>query len=151
MLVNIGKKNYNGHRLKKGKQIMKSIVLCYNLKGTKKGKQIAMIFGFLGYKVRHVDKDEYGKPIGVLTGLMKEEEDIPGYTGEDFESEMLVMSAATENLMDQALFLMRKDKIKVDLKAMVTSSNVEWTSLALYEEIQREHQVMKERERNRRD
>ncbi|MBO1700018.1 DUF3783 domain-containing protein, partial [[Clostridium] symbiosum] len=41
---------------------MKSSVLCYNLKGTKKGKQIAMIFGFLGYKVRHVEKEEYHVP-----------------------------------------------------------------------------------------
>ena len=47
---------------------MKSTVLCYNLKGTKKGKQIAMIFGFLGYKIRHVEKEEYEVPIGVLAG-----------------------------------------------------------------------------------
>ncbi|MFR9065193.1 MAG: hypothetical protein ACLVJO_16220 [[Clostridium] scindens] len=47
---------------------MKSTVLCYNLKGTKKGKQIAMIFGFLGYKIRHVDKEEYEVPMACWRG-----------------------------------------------------------------------------------
>lgn len=130
---------------------MKSIVLCYNLKGTKKGKQIAMLFGFLGYKIRHVEKAEYIIPIGVLSGAVKDDSQQPDYAGEAFPDEMLVINAATENLMDQALFLMRKDGIKVELKAMVTPSNLEWTSIALYEEIKKEHETMKEIERNRKN
>lgn len=43
---------------------MKSVVLCYNLKGTPKGKKIGMIFGFLGYKVRHVTAEEYRSRLG---------------------------------------------------------------------------------------
>ena len=54
---------------------MKSTVLCYNLKGTKKGKQIAMIFGFLGYKIRHVEKEEYEVPIGVLAGASSQDQE----------------------------------------------------------------------------
>ena len=50
---------------------MRSAVLCYNLKGTGKGKKIGMIFGFLGYKVRHVETVEYGLPIGALAGIRK--------------------------------------------------------------------------------
>lgn len=48
---------------------MKSVVLCYNLKGTPKGKKIGMIFGFLGYKVRHVTAEEYRLPLGTLIGI----------------------------------------------------------------------------------
>ncbi|MCB6200990.1 DUF3783 domain-containing protein [Extibacter muris] len=130
---------------------MKSSVLCYNLKGTKKGKQIAMIFGFLGYKVRHVEKEEYHVPIGVLAGADKMEGERPVFEGEGFSDEMLVMNAESEEMMDKALFLMRKEGVKVGLKAMLTPSNREWTSTALHDEIQKEHEYMKEMERNKKD
>ncbi|WP_049727463.1 DUF3783 domain-containing protein [Dorea sp. D27] len=130
---------------------MKSSVLCYNLKGTRKGKQIAMMFGFLGYKVRHVEKEEYHVPVGVLAGVDKMEGGLPAYEEEGFSDEMLVMNAESEELMDKALFLMRKEGLKVGLKAMLTPSNRAWTSIALHDEIQKEHEYMKEMERNKKD
>ena len=99
---------------------MRSAVLCYNLKGTEKGKKIGMIFGFLGYKVRHVEMEEYGLPIGALAGI-REKEDLEDtdtgceYKGEGFPEEMMVISAATEEMLDKALFLMKKEKVQVDL------------------------------------
>ena len=35
---------------------MKSIMLCYNLKGTKKGRKIGMLGSFLGFRVKYVEK-----------------------------------------------------------------------------------------------
>ena len=93
---------------------MKASVLCYNLKGTKKGKQIAMIFGFLGYKIRHVEKEEYGLPLKVLAGMGEVQEQASGSV-DGFSEEMLVMNPAGETMLDKALFLMRKessDRIK---------------------------------------
>ena len=130
---------------------MKSSVLCYNLKGTEKGKQIVRIFGFLGYKVRHVEKEEYLTPIGVLAGVDKAEGEAPVFEEAGFSEEMLVMNAASEEMLDKALFLMRKEGAQVGLKAMLTSSNREWTSIALHDEIQKEHEYMKEMERNKKD
>ena len=43
---------------------VRATVLCYNLKGTAKGRKIGLIFGFLGYRVRHVEKEEYLLPVG---------------------------------------------------------------------------------------
>ena len=133
---------------------MRSAVLCYNLKGTEKGKKIGMIFGFLGYKVRHVETEEYGLPIGALAGI-REKEDLEDtdteceYKGEGFSEEMMVISAATEEMLDKALFLMKKEKVQVDLKAVVTPTNQEWDSLSLYEEIKKEHLYMKQKEAER--
>lgn len=123
---------------------MRSTVLCYNLKGTKKGKQIGMIFGFLGYKVRHVEPAEYLVPIGILAGIDKSEPEMGEYAGEGFAEEMLVMNAATEEMLDKALFLMKKEKVQVGLKAVITPANSEWTSLALHDEIWKEHRYMSE-------
>lgn len=128
---------------------MKSTVLCYNLKGTKKGQKIAMIFGYLGYKVRHVEKTQYLQQIGVLAGVMEGEESLSVYEGEGFEDEMLVMNPASGEMLDKALFLMRKEKLRVNLKAMVTEHNMSWTSLALYEEIKKEHEYMSGRAEER--
>lgn len=124
---------------------MRSTVLCYNLKGTEKGKKIGMIFGFLGYKVRHVEPSEYLIPIGVLSGLDKTETDVGEYGGATFTEEMLVMNAETEEMLDKALFLMKKEKVQVGLKAMVTPTNRGWASLALHDEILEEHRYMSEK------
>lgn len=127
----------------------KSTVLCYNLKGTKKGKKLTMIFGYLGYKIRHVEREEYLWPVGVLAGTMEVLPDMPDYEGDGFLEEMLIMNPGTEDMLDKALFLMRKEKIQVALKAVLTPSNQEWDSMALYEEIYKEHQYMTQRAKER--
>ena len=130
---------------------MKSIMLCYNLKGTKKGRKIGMLGSFLGFRVKYVEKEEYSKTIGVLTGLKEEvaeeasREETSGTDNEkitDFEEEMLVMLLADNRILDKLLFQMKKEKVQVPLKAIVTAKNQNWTSTALYSEIKREHESM---------
>lgn len=133
---------------------MKSIMLCYNLKGTKKGRKIGMLGSFLGFRVKYVEKEEYSKTIGVLIGLKEEvaeeasREETSGTDNEkneeitDFEEEMLVMLLADNRILDKLLFQMKKEKVQVPLKAIVTAKNQNWTSTALYREIKREHESM---------
>ena len=133
---------------------MKSIMLCYNLKGTKKGRKLGMLGSFLGFRVKYVEKEEYSKIIGVLTGLKEEvaeeasREETSGTDNEkneeitDFEEEMLVMLLADNRILDKLLFQMKKEKVQVPLKAIVTAKNQNWTSTALYREIKREHESM---------
>ena len=113
---------------------MRSIMLCYNLKGTKKGRKIGMLGSFLGFRVKYVEKEEYSKTIGVLTGLKEEMT--------DFEEEMIVMLLADNQTLDKLLFQMRKEKVQIPLKAIVTAKNQNWTSTALYKEVKREHESM---------
>ena len=129
---------------------MKASVLCYNLKGTKKGKQIAMIFGFLGYKIRHVEKEEYGLSLKVLAGMGEVQEQASGSV-DGFSEEMLVMNPAGETMLDKALFLMRKEKVQIGLKAVLTETNQEWNSLELYEEIKKEHEYMQKNAAERKE
>ena len=133
---------------------MRSIMLCYNLKGTKKGRKIGMLGSFLGFRVKYVEKEEYSKTIGVLTGLKEEvaeEASVEETSGTDnakneemtdFEEEMIVMLLADNQTLDKLLFQMRKEKVQIPLKANVTAKNQNWTSTALYKEVKREHESM---------
>ena len=133
---------------------MRSIMLCYNLKGTKKGRKIGMLGSFLGFRVKYVEKEEYSKTIGVLTGLKEEvaeeasREETSGTDNAkneemtDFEEEMIVMLLADNQTLDKLLFQMRKEKVQIPQKAIVTAKNQNWTSTALYKEVKREHESM---------
>ena len=133
---------------------MRSIMLCYNLKGTKKGRKIGMLGSFLGFRVKYVEKEEYSKTIGVLTGLKEEvaeETSVEETSGTDnakneemtdFEEEMIVMLLADNQTLDKLLFQKRKEKGQSPLKAIVTAKNQNWTSTALYKEVKREHESM---------
>ena len=114
-----------------------------------------MIFGFLGYKVRHVEKEEYLLPIGEVAEGRRAESvdeesgataDKAAMAGESagtfFEEEMLVMCPENERMLDQALMRMRKEKVQVPLKAVLTETNQSWTSVALHDEILIEHEKM---------
>ena len=120
---------------------MRATVLCYNLKGTAKGRKIGLIFGFLGYRVRHVEKEEYLLPVGEVaegrtTESINEEAGVKTKEIEAvFQEEMLLMCPENERMLDQALFRMRKEKVQVPLKAVLTEMNKNWTSVALHDEI----------------
>lgn len=113
-----------------------------------------MLGSFLGFRVKYVEKEEYSKTIGVLTGLKEEvaeeasREETSGTDNEkneeitDFEEEMLVILLADNRILDKLLFQMKKEKVQVPLKAIVTAKNQNWTSTALYREIKREHESM---------
>ena len=127
---------------------MRATVLCYNLKGTTKGRKIGLIFGFLGYRVRHVEKEEYSLPVGEVaegrtTESINEEAGVKTKEIEAvFQDEMLLMFPENERMLDQALQRMRKEKVQVPLKAVLTEMNKNWTSVTLHDEIMREHEKM---------
>ena len=72
--------------------------------------------------MKYVEKEEYSKTIGVLTGLKEEvaeeasREETSGTDNEkneeitDFEEEMLVMLLADNRILDKLLFQMKKRK-----------------------------------------
>ena len=133
---------------------MRATVLCYNLKGTTKGRKIGLIFGFLGYRVRHVEKEEYLLPIGEVaegrtTESINEEAGVKAKEIEAvFQDEMLLMCPENERMLDQALLRMRKEKVQVPLKAVLTPSNQEWDSVSLHDEILKEHKAMSDKKGN---
>ena len=76
---------------------VRATVLCYNLKGTAKGRKIGLIFGFLGYRVRHVEKEEYLLPVGEVA---------EGRTTESINEEAGVKTKEIEAVFQEEMLLM---------------------------------------------
>lgn len=135
---------------------MRSMILCYNLKGTKKGRKLGMLGSFLGFRIKYVEKEEYLKSIGELTGLINEKETMDSQISEQqdteaFEEEMIVIQMEDHRMLDKLLFQMRKEKVQIPLKAVVTARNQNWTSEALYKEIKKEHETMMKLEKEKQE
>ena len=135
---------------------MRSMILCYNLKGTKKGRKLGMLGSFLGFRIKYVEKEEYLKNIGELTGLINEKETTDSQISEQqdteaFEEEMIVIQMEDHRMLDKLLFQMRKEKVQIPLKAVVTAQNQNWTSEALYKEIKKEHETMMKLEKEKQE
>lgn len=135
---------------------MRSMILCYNLKGTKKGRKLGMLGSFLGFRIKYVEKEEYSKRIGELTGLISGKETIDNRISEQqdtgkVEEEMIVIQMEDHRMLDKLLFQMRKEKVQIPLKAIVTAQNQNWTSEALYKEIKKEHESMMKHEKEKQE
>ena len=117
-------------------------VLLYNL-NNEKGRKIRFLLVRLGMRIRVIEKEDYGKPLGVLAGMKDvtlENEDAPV---EDFDEEMMVLYRFSDKRLDAFLQGMRKEGIeRVDLKAVWTPTNCRWNSWQLFQEIQEEHRTM---------
>ena len=57
---------------------------------------------------------------------------------------MAVFAGFFGNRMDIALAALRKAKIRIDRKAVLTATNRQWTALTLYEELGKEHAAMQQ-------
>lgn len=66
---------------------------------------------------------------------------------EPFTEELLVLSEVSERQMDTLLTLLRKRRILIPLKAMVTPTNAAWTVETLYRELCRERAAFARRDK----
>ena len=121
------------------------------LKGSRrKDESFCIMLQSEKYQKRKVEKEEYGLPLKVLAGMGEVQEQASGSV-DGFSEEMLVMNPAGETMLDKALFLMRKEKVQIGLKAVLTETNQEWNSLELYEEIKKEHEYMQKNAAERKE
>ena len=121
----------------------KPLLLTYNLKpGTAAG--LERICRDLGIRVRRVAPDEYALPIGALAGIpVARPSNAAAATAPPFDDEMLVMCHMMTNELDAFLRAMREAGMpRIDLKAVLTPTNSEWTSTELHDAIRKEHEYM---------
>lgn len=72
---------------------------------------------------------------------------LSGETGEitpaePFTEELLVMAGLNDRRLDTVLTELRRRKVHIPLKAVVTPTNADWTAVELYEELCRERDAI---------
>lgn len=113
-------------------------VLLYNLNGSR-AAAVEQWLAARGIRAIHVEPADLARPLGALLGL-------PGFPDSDalclggFSEEMLVMFGFRGTMMQEFLGWFRTEGLPpVALKAVATPTNLQWTSLALHEELAKEH------------
>lgn len=116
-------------------------VLLYNFE-PERARQVKALCLPLRLRVRMVAPEEYTLTLGNL--LDGKEPGEPGEPGETFSDEMLVMAGLPAPLMNRFLAAFRRKKLRpVALKAVITSTNIQWDSLTLYRELSAEDAAMR--------
>lgn len=116
-------------------------VLLYNFSGERLQKvKTAVMLARAGVKV--VEKESYGKRLGSLLGAEGYgSDDADGI--EDFNDEMLVMSGFDRDDIDRLIIALRKTGAgRVALKAVVTPTNINWSSSELFRAVKADHEEM---------
>lgn len=128
---------------------MQKTVLLYNVSDRSRLIKIQQAILPLGVRIKLVDKNDYGKPVGVLAGVKGMEPEEQGeYLGEDFNDEMAVMAGFTSSQIDAFIRALYKRGVgRIDYKAILTPYNAKWNSVKLFHEIKREHEEMTGRNR----
>lgn len=105
--------------------------------------RIALMIQKIGVKV--VDVSEYHQTMGYLAGVHGASASEGAYTGADFDEPMMVF-CMPGNRIDGVLAALRKARISIPYKAMLTPTNSTWTPEALLAELKRERaEILKQR------
>lgn len=123
---------------------MKEVVLYYNPGNAPKPALMKSVLVRMGIRIKNVTNEQTGETIGSLLGM--EQQGKPDEAGEKtdgvIEEQMLVLHQFTERRLDQLLFQLRKAGVpKIELKAIVTEQNSQWTLYQLYEELRKEREA----------
>lgn len=134
---------------------MKETVLLYNFTDKTRLLKVRQALMPLGFRIKLVEKKDYGMPIGVLAGVRGAEASEPAekdvssglsavvYDGPGFEDEMAVMAGFSSAQVDALIWALRKKGVgRIDYKAVLTPTNKDWDSVTLYHEIKKEHEIM---------
>ena len=115
-------------------------VLLYN-RDNEKGSRLRLLCMRLRVRIQNVAPAEYGETLAALTGRAERTNapcDAP------FDGEMVVFVDFDNGLLNRFLAETRRAKCGVALKAVLTPTNMQWTSAKLHEEISKEHAALRD-------
>ena len=105
-------------------------------------KRLTPLLRQQGISVRVIRKELYTVPLEMLLGL-KQPEKILQNPGIELPEPMLVMHGFSSEGVDSVLKLLRENQIRIDLKAVTTPTNLSWTALQMFAELQREREAFR--------
>ena len=117
------------------------IALLYHLEGDR-ARKVKAVLVQNRIRIRVIPRVDYLQPVGALAGVREVERTREVYDGEELAEEMLVFGGIYGKRLDTVLAGMRRAKVSVALKAVLTESNAGWSGIRLFEELEREHRKM---------
>ena len=118
-----------------------AMVLAFNLKDGDL-MRIRALSQPLGLQVKAVPPESFATPIGAMLGLPVAPSRAPVESG-GFSDPMLLMCGLDESRFNGFLRLMKGPGLpRVPLKAVLTPTNVSWSSSQLRDELVREHEAV---------
>lgn len=125
----------------------KEMILLYNIKNKPFTPKLKSILLRLGIRIKVVDPSHYNQPISsLLSGSTPQSSAASDLINDTtlFDDEMMVMAGLTNARLDVFLAALRKEGIRIPLKAILTPHNSNWTSIQLHDELVLEHEKMQE-------
>ena len=125
----------------KARTIPQEIALLYNLgKGTPRGRRVQAVLADLGIPCRELGPDDLHQSIGYCAGLAGyPEAPAPAAPPAPVREEALLLGGLTKERLDHLLADLRDGELSIQLKAVITPYNREWTLAKLFAELQEEH------------
>lgn len=109
-----------------------------------KKKELEQLAKSAGYDFVPVAAMQTGQKIGYLAGVSGyRETPLPVLALPRIGEDMLLFAQTTADMIDPALELLKKNRISIGLKAIVTPYNVGWTLSELYQELVKEREKIK--------
>ena len=102
-------------------------------------KRLTPLLRQQGISVRVIRKELYTVPLEMLLGL-KQPDKILQNPGIELPEPMHGFSSEG---VDSVLKLLRENQIRIDLKAVTTPTNLSWTGLQMFAELQREREAFR--------
>ena len=133
------------------KSNIKEAVLLYNIKGQPYTPQLKTILLKMGIRIIVVNNEDYSKNIGQFVGMPANPMAQPPAVApsQAIDDEMIIMYNFTESRLNLLLSELRKEGIKIPLKAIVTPHNCNWTSYELHAELAQEREEFQKIEAKR--
>ena len=105
-------------------------------------KRLTPLLRQQGISVRVIRKELYTVPLEMLLGL-KQPDKILQNPGIELPEPMMIMHGMSSEGVDTVLKLLRENQICIDLKAVTTPTNLSWTALQMFAELQREREAFR--------
>ena len=115
-----------------------SKVLIYNLDPEKDAK-VKMLCRKMNIEAQTVEKSDYSMTMGALLGLT---EDTARREGKDFDDEMMYLVDLRGGMLNLFLDQLRRKKLVIPLKAVMTETNLGFTSAELHRELCAEREAI---------
>lgn len=121
---------------------MKEIIMLFNFQNKQYLINLKRTLLPFNICLKEIKKEDYLKPIGYLAGIKEILSNDSIYNGQELEKEMIVFANISDNKLNQILYSLRKNKLIIPYKAVLTPTNQYWTVIECFKEIKKEHEQL---------